>query len=166
MVLVPADGEGRNSTWLAEHGFIVTAVDGSKVGLAKGQTLASERGVQVTPICADLQTWNPGDGIYDGVVLTFLHLPKELRTPIHRKLAQALKPGGLLLLEVFHPSQMGRPSGGPKEKERLCSLEDIRSDFNGLLAEESSEECLETILEEGPGHRGPAVVIRYIGRRI
>lgn len=164
-VLVPADGEGRNSVWLAEQGFMVTAVDGSKVGLAKGQALAKDRGVSVTPVCADLTSWEAGEGLYDGVVLTFLHLPEELRRPIHRRLAKALKPEGLLILEVFHPTQLGRPSGGPKESERLCTLDDLRADFEGLLEEESSDDRIETDLDEGPGHRGPAVVIRYIGRR-
>jgi len=36
-VLVPGDGEGRNSVWLAGQGMNVLSVDGSAVGLAKAQ---------------------------------------------------------------------------------------------------------------------------------
>ena len=41
-----AAGEGRNSVWLAERGWSVTAVDFSRVGLEKGRTLSAARGVK------------------------------------------------------------------------------------------------------------------------
>ena len=41
-VLLPGDGEGRNSVWLAAQGHQVLAVDSSAVGLAKGQALAQQ----------------------------------------------------------------------------------------------------------------------------
>jgi hypothetical protein len=74
-----------------------------------------------------------------------------------------LRPGGLLLLEAFHPRQLGRSSGGPKEVELLYALEDVRADFNDRLDEELGAE-LETLLDEGPGHQGMAAVTRYLGR--
>ena len=40
-----AAGEGRNSVWLAEQGWSVTAVDFSRVGLEKGRKLSAVRGV-------------------------------------------------------------------------------------------------------------------------
>ena len=40
--LVVADGEGRNSVYLASRGFDVTATDYSTVGLAKAKALAEE----------------------------------------------------------------------------------------------------------------------------
>jgi hypothetical protein len=97
------------------------------------------------------------------VVLTYLHMPPAMRTAVHRKVAAALRPGGLLLLEAFHPRQLGRSSGGPKEVELLYTLDDLRSDFAGALDEESGEE-LDVLLDEGPGHQGLAAVTRYRGR--
>ena len=47
-----AAGEGRNSVWLAERGWSVTAVDFSSVGLEKGRMLSAAHGVpfsRVTP---------------------------------------------------------------------------------------------------------------------
>jgi 2-polyprenyl-3-methyl-5-hydroxy-6-metoxy-1,4-benzoquinol methylase len=45
--LCVADGEGRNSVWLAERGLHVDAFDVSEVGIAKARKLASLRGVHV-----------------------------------------------------------------------------------------------------------------------
>jgi 2-polyprenyl-3-methyl-5-hydroxy-6-metoxy-1,4-benzoquinol methylase len=162
-ILVPGDGEGRNSVWLATQGHRVLAMDASSVGLQKAQTLAAERGVTIETVLADLADWEPKAGRFDAVVLTFVHLPLHLRPLAHRRLARALKPGGLLLLEAFHPKQLGCSSGGPKQVEMLYTLADLRSDFSGLLAEESAAEC-EVTLDEGPGHQGAAWATRYIGR--
>lgn len=162
-ILVPGDGEGRNSVWLAAQGHRVLAMDSSSVGLQKARTLAAERGVTIETVLADLADWEPEPGRFDAVVLTFVHLPPDLRPLAHRRLARGLKPGGLLLLEAFHPSQLRCNSGGPKQREMLYTLADLRSDFNGLLAEEFAAEC-EIALDEGPGHQGAAWVTRYIGR--
>ena len=46
-VLSVADGEGRNSVWLAEQGLAVTAVEISWVAVEKARRLAEKRGVSV-----------------------------------------------------------------------------------------------------------------------
>ena len=164
-VLVPGDGEGRNGVWLATQGHRVLAMDSSPVGLRKAKRLATERNVGIDTVVADLADWVPEAGGFDAVVLTFVHLPPDLRPDAHRRMARALKAGGQLLLEAFHPLQLGCSSGGPKQAEMLYRLEDLRSDFHGVLVEVSSEESTIT-LDEGPGHRGAAWVTRYIGRRV
>ncbi len=83
----------------------------------------------------------------------------------HRRLAGALKSGGLLILEAFHPDQLGRTSGRPQQADMLYSLATLRDDFAGLMQEEMAEEC-ETMLSEGGGHQGQACVTRIVGRRI
>ncbi len=45
-VLCLAEGEGRNAVFLAQHGFKVTAVDLSEVGLEKLTAFAKEKGVR------------------------------------------------------------------------------------------------------------------------
>ena len=47
-VLAVADGEGRNSVWLAEQGLDVHAIDFSPTAQDKARALARERGVKVT----------------------------------------------------------------------------------------------------------------------
>ena len=161
-VLVPGDGEGRNGVWLARQGHAVLSVDISAVGLRKAGELAAQHGVQLRTLEADLAAWTPAPASADAVVLTYVHLPAALRTAVHRNLAQALRPGGWLLLEAFHPQQLQYQSGGPKDAALLYTLEQLRADFDGLLHEVLSEEC--TIeLDEGPGHRGTARVVRWLG---
>lgn len=162
-VLVPGDGEGRNGVWLASQGHEVLTVDISEVGVARSRALAAESGVHVDTLVADLKTWAPPPGAFDAVVLMYLHMPAAMRTAVHRNVAAALRSGGLLLLEAFHPTQLGRASGGPKEIDLLYALDDIRADFKEAIEEVSGEE-LEVLLDEGPGHQGMAMVTRYRGR--
>jgi SAM-dependent methyltransferase len=162
-ILVPGDGEGRNGVWLASLGHDVLTVDLSEVGVARSRALATGLGVPIETLVADLKVWTPPAGAFDAVVLTYLHMPPAMRSAVHRKVAAALRPGGLLLLEAFHPRQLGRASGGPKEIELLYTLEDLRADFGDQLDEELGAE-LETPLDEGPGHQGLAAVTRYRGR--
>ena len=168
-VLVPGDGEGRNGVWLAGQGHQVTAVDCSEVGLAKARALAAERGNAVAARLhtrlADLADWAPAPESFDALVRVFCHLPSALRRVAHPRLAEGLKPGGWLILEAFHPTQLGRSSGGPKDVDMLCTLVDLRADFAGRLEEVVALEG-EVLLDEGPGHQGAGKVTRYVGRRL
>ncbi|WP_235987705.1 SAM-dependent methyltransferase [Roseibium aggregatum] len=56
--LAVADGEGRNSVYLAEKGLAVTAMDSSAPGVEKARRLAEAKGVQVDFRLADLKTWS------------------------------------------------------------------------------------------------------------
>ena len=163
-VLLPGDGEGRNSVWLAERGHQVLAVDNSQVGLDKALALASDRGVTITTLHADLAAWAPPPATCAAVVLIYVHLPGDFRANAHRRLAGALAPGGWLVLESFHPRQLAYQSGGPRDVDMLSDLATIRADFAGLLEEVQGWEG-EVELDEGDGHRGPAFVTRYVGRK-
>jgi SAM-dependent methyltransferase len=162
-VLVPGDGEGRNGVWLAQQGHRVTAMDGSAVGLQKAQALAAERGVRIETVLGDLADWAPAPASFDAVVLTFVHLPPAIRADAHRRMAAALRPGGLLLLEAFHPLQLQHGSGGPKDPAMLYSPELLRADFADTLEQLLAWQG-KVNLDEGPGHQGTAHVIRWIGR--
>lgn len=162
-VLVPGDGEGRNGVWLAQQGHRVTAMDGSSVGLLKAQALAAERGVAITTVHGDLADWAPAPASFDAVVLTFVHLPPGIRAGAHRCLAAGLRPGGLLLLEAFHPLQLPHSSGGPKDEAMLYTPELLRADFGDALEELMAWQG-EVMLDEGPGHQGKAHVTRWVGR--
>lgn len=162
-VLVPGDGEGRNGVWLAQQGHRVTAVDSSQVGLDKARALAHERGVQITTVHADLDNWIPEPNSADVLVLIYVHLPAAIRSKIHQHLLEALRPNGYVIVEAFHPKQLGHTSGGPKDPSMLYTLEQLRSDFAGLeelLAYEGTTE-----LNEGPGHRGIAHVTQWVAQR-
>jgi SAM-dependent methyltransferase len=53
-VLCLGEGEGRNAVYLASLGHEVVAVDQSEVGLAKAEALATQKGVKIKTIAADL----------------------------------------------------------------------------------------------------------------
>lgn len=163
-VLLPGDGEGRNSVWLAEQGHQVHAVDASQVGLNKAQSLATERGVALHTTLADLSEWTPEPASMDAVVLVYLHLPPAIRRRAMRALAQALKPGGWWLLEAFHPEQLQHTSGGPQDVAMLYTPELLTADLAPLL-HPTEQWHGHTELDEGPGHQGLAHVTRYVAQR-
>ena len=163
-VLVPGDGEGRNSVWLAQQGHRVTAMDASEVGLQKARALAGERGVAVGTVLGDLADWAPEAGSFDAVVLTYVHLPPSIRQAAHQRLASGLRPGGWLILESFHPQQLAHTSGGPKDVAMLYTPDLLSADFADVLEPAMAWDG-ETLLSEGPGHQGLAHVTRWIGRK-
>jgi len=164
-VLVPGDGEGRNSVWLAQQGHTVLAMDSSSVGLDKARSLAAERGVALDTEQGDLAEWTPMLGAWDALVLIYVHLPSAFRAEAHRRLVRGLRPGGVVIIEAFHPAQLGRSSGGPKDLDMLYRLDDLRADMAGLCEEVFGQEG-EVVLDEGPGHQGAGFVTRFVGSRI
>ncbi len=162
-VLAVGDGEGRNGVWLAEQGMKVVSLDVSPRGLQKASLLALQRGVSLNIVCADVRDWSWPAAAYDAVVAIFLHLRPADRAAAHRRMLEALRPGGLLILEAFHADQVGYGSGGPPDPDMLYTAEALRGDLGAATFLEL-EETVET-LDEGPGHRGPAALVRLVARR-
>lgn len=161
-VLCAGDGEGRNGVWLAGQGHKVVSVDVSPRALQKASRLALDKGVFLSTVCADLADWDWPVAAYDAATAIFLHLPPAARAVVHGGLLRALKPGGLILLEAFSPAQLGRSSGGPRDVALLYDAATLRGDFAGAAVIELAE--TETVLDEGPHHRGPAAVVRLVAR--
>ena len=161
-VLCIADGEGRNGVYLAELGHRVTSVDVSAVGLRKAEQLAAGKGVQIETVQADLATHDLGTGCVDAVVSIFCHLPPEPRAQAYRRVAKALKPGGLLILEAYTPEQLKFGTGGPPVPEMMLTADLLRD----LLPDLTFERCeeLERKVVEGRGHSGQSAVVQAIGR--
>ena len=162
-VLVLGDGEGRNGVWLAEQGYDVTTVDYSTVGCEKARQLADERDVSIAVHCADLTEWDWQEDDFDAVVLIYLHFEPAARRDVYAHAVEVLRPGGLVIVEMFHPRQLDYRSGGPKRADMLVRADDLADDLTGIewliLAEGK------VLLDEGPGHRGPGFVTHGVGRR-
>ncbi|AHK80036.1 SAM-dependent methyltransferase [Ectothiorhodospira haloalkaliphila] len=161
--LAVGDGEGRNGVWLASRGLSVTSVDFSQQALAKAQALAQHQGVILETVWADLVGWKWPKGEFDHVISIYVHLPPAQRRQVHQSMLEALKPGGWLLLEAFHPEQIHHESGGPREPDMLYSSVMLREDLAGAEFMELAELAIQ--LDEGPGHRGRAAVTRALIRR-
>lgn len=162
-VLSLAEGEGRNAVYLASLGLEVHGVDGSDVGLAKAQSLARSRGVEIQTEVADLGTFEPKANHYASVVSISAHLPSGVREKLYPLVSRSLKPGGILLLEAYSEAQLARDTGGPRDLDMLMSRAKIEKefpDFEPLLLRE-----LEREVREGRFHNGLACVVQFIGRK-
>jgi SAM-dependent methyltransferase len=93
-------GEGADAIWLAEHGWEVVAVDVSTTALARAAEDAEVRGVlsRIDFQAHDLERTFP-EGAFDLVSAQFFHTPLEMdRTAVLRRAADAVAPGGTLLI--------------------------------------------------------------------
>jgi cyclopropane fatty-acyl-phospholipid synthase-like methyltransferase len=158
-----ADGEGRNSVFLAEEGLRVTAVEISPVGLHKAQRLAVSRHVEVDFVLADVLQWQ-APAPFDLVVAIFVQFvgPAE-RTVLFERIRSAVKPGGLLLMQGYTPQQVEYRTGGPSAVENLYTAELLRAEFAGWEILELREH--EDVLAEGAGHKGRSALIDLVARR-
>ena len=160
-VLCVADGEGRNSTWLAEQGHRVHAAEATANAITKAKALAADRGVEVRHEQIDLETWDWPVAAYDGVVAIFIQFTDPIgRARMFAQMAAALRPGGVLLLEGYGPRQLEYGTGGPKSLDHLYTVEELRTAFPTLRVELLEE--YDRVLDEGPRHRGMSALVDLV----
>lgn len=164
--LLPGDGEGRNGVWLVQEGLVVTTFDPSPYGVEKAQRLAAERGVAIDTQVSGVENWDWKQAAYDVIGFFFIHLAPELRRIAHASALNALKPGGIVILETFSPYQIEMrkqgAAGGPKEIERLFTCQMLREDFAGatfLVLDECEADF------NGHAHHGRCGVTRMVAQR-
>lgn len=163
-VLSVADGEGRNSVWLAQQGLLVDAFDIAEVGVEKARRLAAEQGVSVNFAVADCDTFAWTEAAYDGVAAIFVQFADPaLRTRLFGHLQRCLKPGGTLVLQGYTPRQLEYRTGGPPNESHLYTPAMLREAFAGLDITELRE--YEAELAEGSGHHGRSALIGLVARR-
>jgi len=120
-VLDLAMGEGRNGAFLATKGFQVTGVDISAEGLKKAETLAAELRVTIKTVVADLESYEIPANTFDVIICTYY-----LQRDLFSKIAAALKPGGMALIETYTMDHLQYRSGFNKafllEPNELLSM--------------------------------------------
>jgi SAM-dependent methyltransferase len=163
-VLSVADGEGRNSVWLARQGLKVQAFDISEVGVAKARLLASEAGVSVDYTVADCEQYNWTAQSHDGVVAVFIQFADpELRARLFANMVRALKPGGVLILQGYTPRQLEYKTGGPGQLSHLYTADLMRVAFKDLQIVELIE--YEAELNEGERHAGRSALLGLVATK-
>jgi SAM-dependent methyltransferase len=162
--LAVADGEGRNGVWLAEQGLEVVSMDFSPNAQAKARTLAAKRGVSITTELGDLLAYPWPAAAYDVIAAVFIQImgPAD-RAVVFAGIREALKPGGLLLLEGYTAKQIQFGTGGPKAPEDMYSRELLSEEFGHL--QECRIDEYEVELNEGSGHGGMSAVIDLVARK-
>ncbi|CAM3451682.1 bifunctional 2-polyprenyl-6-hydroxyphenol methylase/3-demethylubiquinol 3-O-methyltransferase UbiG [Kibdelosporangium persicum] len=97
-------GEGADAIWLAGRGWRVTGVDVSSVALDR----AKQHSTEVEWLHLDLAK-EPVPGTYDLVSAQYVHFqPKEDMLELHRRIAEAVAPGGTLLIVGHDPQEAHR----------------------------------------------------------
>ncbi len=162
--LCVADGEGRNSVWLASQGLQVTAFDFSPPGVAKAKKLAARSGVTVDYRLSDVEDWKWEPERYDVVVAIFVQFaPPAMRTRMFAGMVRTLNLGGLLILQGYRPEQLRYGTGGPRRVENLYTEQLLRESIAGL--EILHLAAHDDLVEEGPGHSGMSALIDLVARR-
>lgn len=162
--LAVADGEGRNSVFMAEQGLEVTALEFAPSAIARARKLAQEQGVSVDFQQLDIMAQPWPEQQYDLVAGIFIQFvgPDDRRIQFQR-MKDATKPGGVVMLHGYRPEQLDYGTGGPPFAENMYTEVILRAAFVGWEILELREYDRE--VQEGRGHSGMSALIDLIARK-
>lgn len=157
-----ADGEGRNSCFLASLGLNVTAMDISEIAVAKAVQLAHEKQVTLNVFVGDMlaieQTDIPQQDWVIAIFIQFVAGKERIKQwEIIKKL---VKPGGMVLIQGYTPKQLLYKTGGPADEANLYTVDFIRNVMFGWSEIKLSE--YEQVLSEGIAHSGQSALLGAI----
>jgi SAM-dependent methyltransferase len=89
-------GQGRNSVYLAMHGWDVTGFDPSAEGIRIARANAGKAGVKIEAVVARDDEFEYGENRWDLVVMTYVRDLTSRDAEVFRK---ALRPGGIVVYE-------------------------------------------------------------------
>jgi cyclopropane fatty-acyl-phospholipid synthase-like methyltransferase len=163
-VLAVADGEGRNSVWMAKLGLKVDAFDISPVGIEKAKKHALQNGVDVNFSVCGVEDY-PWQALeYDAVVAIFVQFADpDTRATLFNRMKSALKPDGTILLQGYTPKQLDYKTGGPPNLDHLYTEALLREAFGDLDIAELR--AYEDVLTEGTQHQGQSALIGMVARK-
>jgi len=145
-------GEGRNTVFLAQQGWEATGVDLSDVAVTQAKAQASQLHIGIHAICDDVNHYQWGKNKWDLIVLFYMHAWYHGAKPASPgRLASALRPGGLLVVEGFAGKQ-----------KYMFQPNELLRDFPGLRVlryEDTDDEA-----EWAPGYRSH--IIRFVGQKL
>ena len=161
--LVIADGEGRNSVYLASKGFKVTATDASTVANIKAKALAASQNVEVNYQVEDFFDIDWSAKQYDNIVgIFFQFIPPDKIKQVLMALRTAIKKGGTLLIHGYTPQQIELATGGPKDVSLMYTKELFEDVFESVEILVNKEYQMQ--LSEGSGHKGQSALIDFVAK--
>lgn len=136
-----ACGEGRNAIWLATRGWFAVGVDFSATAIERARRLAEQAGVAANTHfeVGDVLAGQLPQGLYDAVVVAYLHLPAADRRQAMRHAADRVGPGGVLLVVGHDTTNLTEGVGGPPDPAVLFTPEDIVVDIGAELTVSKAE---------------------------
>lgn len=163
--LCVADGEGRNSVWLAKQGMQVFGFDVSDIAISKAKQFAAENSVQVDYSLSNTDEFYWQANTYDAVIAIFIQFADpEMRTRILSQIERSLKSGGILILQGYTPKQLEYKTGGPAAIEHLYTAEMLRA---AMTHYEILDLCTyEQVLSEGARHSGMSALLGLTARKL
>lgn len=131
-------GEGADSYWLADQGWTVTGADISAVALDRARANQGSRSIEWEEV--DLLTWAPPIRSFDLISAQFFHLPPQELAETTARFADAIAPGGHLLVVGHSPDDVLAAAHGSPERlfQPSAIVEAAGSEFEVRVAEHRS----------------------------
>lgn len=168
-VLCIAEGEGRNAIFLAKKGFQIYAMDYSQQGMKKLQEESVKQSLDhlIHVEVADLNTYDFKKDAPEGwdiIVSVFAHCPPLLQSRVFNEIKTSLKASGHLIYTAYHPTNIGRGTGGPQASELCMTIEQLQSTFgDDFLFHQCAQQ--ERVVNEGKFHQGVAAVVQCFAQK-
>lgn len=162
-VIAFAEGEGRNAVFLAKRDHEVTAIDYAESGLQKTKKLAQKYAVDVHTKKVDLLVDSVPHEEYDAAIMVFGHFHRDAQKMILNKMKNAIKPEGIIMLEVYSKDQLNYGTGGPADLGMLYEPKEILTWCEGHEVIHFFYGEQERV--EGKAHTGLAHVIQLVLRK-
>lgn len=142
-----AMGEGRNGVFLAIQGYDVTGLDISEKGLQKAHQLAEANNVKITTRVVDLENHTLEKNAYDLVICTYY-----MQRDLFRQMKEALKPGGMVLVETYNFDYLKYASFSKKYLLETNELLETFKDFKIIRyqAYDDGKEAYSSIIAQKP----------------
>lgn len=128
LALDVACGLGGNAIFLAQRGFHCEAWDIADVAISKLTTYSHAHKLSIAAKCCDLSGENLANNRYDVVVASYF-----LDRSLLPKLAQSIKPGGLIYYQTFNQLQASGQRHGPSNPDYLLQENELSQAFSNFL---------------------------------
>ncbi len=138
-VLDVACGAGANAIFAAQHGCRVLGVDASVEGLRIATRRAKQKGLRVSLLAADLESWRPPPESFH-LVMIFRYLDRALLPALRL----AVLPGGVVIYKTFNRNFLEHKPG--MNPDYLLNHGELSQSFSAFepIATNDEENNLET----------------------
>lgn len=150
-----AAGRGRHAIPLAELGWTVTAVDFSRVAVRQGEQLATQRGVTIDWVHADVTRWDAPALAFDLVLVAYLQIATTELAGVLARGAAAVAPGGRLVAVGYDVGTGSSRQAGPSDPTYRYSVPVVTAAVQPLGVARC--EAVERTIERPDGERITAV---------